>query len=331
VPLAFGVAWRGGEANGPGVFSTSGILLSVLPAYLLILAGLVLRRAGVLRHEHDEGVMHVVFHVMYPCFILDKILGSSALRGVSAVAWPMAFGFCVPVLGIGIGWLVGRMLGMEKGTGRRTFALSSGVQNFGYTAIPVVQQLWGGTGALAVLFVHNLGVECAMWSVGVMLMSGAKKLEWRRLINGPMFAVVGGLLLVGLGWDRHVTGPPREAMRMLGQGAFPVAIALTGAMMHDMLGKERPSLRVVLGGSLVRLGLSPLAILLIAKCLPLAVELKQVIVVQAAMPAAMTPVLFARLYGGRPAIAVQIVLVTTLLSLLTLPWIIRWGMLWLGL
>jgi predicted permease len=312
------------------VFPTSEILRSILPAYLLIVAGLVLRRLGVLRREHDEGVMHVVFHVMYPCFILDKILGSDAVGSLSKVAWPMALGFLLPIVGIGIGWLVGRCLGMEKGTGQRTFALSSGVQNFGYTAIPVVQQLWPA-GAIAVLFVHNLGVECAMWSVGVMLMSGSKGIEWRRLINGPMFAVVGGLLLVGLSWDHHVTGPPREAMRMLGQGAFPVAIALTGAMMFDMLGQERPSWKVGFGGALVRLVISPAVILGAAKFLPVATELKQVLLVQAAMPAAMTPVLFARLYGGRPAVAVQIVVATTLLSLLTLPWVIAWGKVWLGL
>jgi len=313
-----------------GVFPTSEILRSILPAYLLIVAGLALRRLGVLRREHDEGVMHVVFHVMYPCFILDKILGSDAVGSLSKVAWPMALGFVLPIAGIGIGWIAGRCLGMEKGTGQRTFALSSGVQNFGYTAIPVVQQLWPA-GAIAVLFVHNLGVECAMWSVGVMLMSGSKDIEWRRLINGPMFAVVGGLLLVGLSWDHHVTGPPREAMRMLGQGAFPVAIALTGAMMFDMLGQERPSWKVVFGGALVRLVISPAVILGAAKFLPIATELKQVLLVQAAMPAAMTPVLFARLYGGRPAVAVQIVVATTLLSLLTLPWVIAWGKAWLGL
>jgi predicted permease len=68
-----------------------------------------------------------------------------------------------------------------------------------------------------------------------------------------------------------------------------------------------------------------------AKFLPIATELKQVLLVQAAMPAAMTPVLFARLYGGRPAVAVQIVVATTLLSLLTLPWVIAWGKAWLGL
>ena len=49
------------------------------------------------------------------------------------------------------------------------------------------------------------------------------------------------------------------------------------------------------------------------------------------MPAAMTPIILARLYGGRPAIAVQIVVFTTALSLLSLPWIITLGCRWIGL
>jgi hypothetical protein len=60
-------------------------------------------------------------------------------------------------------------------------------------------------------------------------------------------------------------------------------------------------------------------------------ELRQVLVVQAAMPAAMTPIMLARLYGGRPAIAVQVVLATTIGSIVTLPWIIYWGIHWVGL
>ena len=60
----------------------------------------------------------------------------------------------------------------------------------------------------------------------------------------------------------------------------------------------------------MRLVLSPLVILSAAKFLPIAVELKQVLIVQAAMPAAMTPILLARLYGGRAGIAVQVVVAT---------------------
>jgi predicted permease len=117
----------------------------------------------------------------------------------------------------------------------------------------------------------------------------------------------------------------------LGSGAFPIAILLTGAVMVDMLGHERPSPKVILGGCVMRLAILPAFLLTAAKFLPMPLELKQVLVVQAAMPAAMTPIMLARLYGGVPGIAVQIVLATTALSLLSLPVVIVWGKAWLGL
>jgi predicted permease len=120
-------------------------------------------------------------------------------------------------------------------------------------------------------------------------------------------------------------------MKMLGAGAFPVAILLIGAVIMDLAVAERPSVRVTLGGSVVRLLLVPAVFLTAAKMLPLIDEMRRVLVVQAAMPAAMTPILLAKLYGGRPAIAVQIVVVTTALTLLTLPLIIAFGVRWIGL
>ena len=302
----------------------------MLPVYLLLIAGAVLRRAGVIRQEHDAGIMRVVFAVMLPCFILDKILGSAVLRSGPVVIWSVTLGFGMIMVGILIGLVIGRLIGLEKGPGMRTFALSAGCQNFGFTAAPVVEILWG-TGALALLFVHNIGVEVAMWSVGVMMMSSQRGISWRPLVNGPIIAVVIGLTLMVLGLDDDVTGAGRKAMSMIGAGAFPLAILVTGCTMIDLVGAERPNLKVIFGGAVVRLLLAPTAILIVAKFLPLPMELRQVLVVQAAMPAGMTAILLARLYGGRPAVAVQVVIATTVLSLLTLPWIITWGSAWIGL
>jgi hypothetical protein len=312
------------------VISPGIVIASVLPVYLLIVAGAVLRRTGVLLKEHDEGVMRMVFSVMLPCYILDKILGSEVLRSGAAVAWSIGLGFGLIMVGILFGLVVGRVIGLERGSGMRTFALSSGCQNFGFTAVPVFEILWGATG-LAVLFVHNIGVEVAMWSVGVMMIGGSRKFSWRKLLNGPVIAVTIGLTLVALGLDDQVTGWARRAMSMIGIGAFPVAIVITGCTMIDLIGSEKPSMKVIVGGSVVRLALAPFAILCAAKFLPLPTELRQVLVVQAAMPAGMTSILLARLYGGRPAVAVQIVLATLILSFLTLPWIITWGSRWIGL
>lgn len=313
------------------MISPGTVIASVLPVYLLIFVGAGLRRIGVLKREGDEGVMRLVFQVMLPCFILDKILGSEVLRSGAVVTWGLGLGFALIVCGMIVGWLTGAAIGLGRGTGRRTFALTTGCQNFGFTAVPVVEILWGGGGALALLFVHNIGVEIAIWSVGVMLMSGDRGIPWRKLINGPIIVVIIGMILVALRLDHYIQGPPRTAISMLGVGAFPVAIALTGASMMDLVGSEKPMWKVVFASVLVRLAIVPAIILSAAKFLPLAIELKQVLVVQAAMPAAMSPILLAKLYGGRPAIAVQVVLATTIVSLLTLPWIITWGIRWLDL
>jgi predicted permease len=81
----------------------------------------------------------------------------------------------------------------------------------------------------------------------------------------------------------------------------------------------------------VRIILAPLLILSAAKFLPIPLELRQVLVVQAAMPAALSTVLLARLYNGRPAVAVQVIIATTIVSIGSLPWIITWGSQWVGL
>jgi len=319
------------------VISPTAVIISVLPVYLLIVAGAALRKAGLLRHEHDAGAMQLVYSVMLPCFILDQILGAEVLRSGAVVAWGIGLGFALLLSGLLTAWLMARIMGLERGTGLRTFTVAAGCQNYGFTAIPVLSILWGSS-ACAMLFVHNIGVEVAMWSVGVMIISGQRGLPWRKLINGPIIAVSIGLLLVALGLDRPVSGPLhyatdplRKVISLLGVGAFPVAILITGASMVGLAEKARPSWKIITGAVVVRLLLAPSLILAAAKYLPLVVELRQVLVVQAAMPAAMTPIMLARLYGGRPAVAVHVVLATTLGSLLSLPWIIFWGIEWIGL
>lgn len=267
---------------------------------------------------------------MAPCFILDRMLGAIILRDFSTLATGIALGFSLIIAGIGIGYFVGKAIGLTHGHGIRTFALASGCQNYGYTAVPVVEILWG-TSAVAVLFVHNIGVEIAIWSFGVMLLSGDRTIQWKRMLNGPIIAVGIGLILVLLHIDDKITGPPRDVISWMGVGAFPIALVMTGASMMDLVGTEKPSWKIIFGSILVRMLLSPVIIIACAKWIPMSLELKQVLLVQSAMPAAMVPILLAKIYGGRPIVAVQIIIATTLVSILTLPYIIAFGMRFLDL
>ena len=274
--------------------------------------------------------MQVIFWVMTPCFILDRMLGAVILRDYSTLVMGISLGFFLILVGIAIGYLVGKAIGLEPGHGRRTFALASGCQNYGYTAVPVAQILWG-TSTVAVLFVHNIGVEIAIWSFGVMLLSGDSKFNWKRMVNGPIIAVVIGLLLVLLHLDDKITGPPRHFIYLVGIGAFPIALVMTGASMLDLVGKEKPSWKIISGSILVRMILAPIVFILCAKFVPMFAELKAVLLIQSAMPAAMVPILLAKIYGGRPAVAVQVIIATTIVSIFTLPYIITYGMRFLDL
>jgi predicted permease len=312
------------------LISPTTVILAVLPVYLLMAGGAALRKLGILKQENDAGVMNVIFSVMLPCFILDRMLGEEVLRNFQVLASGIGIGFSLIILGICCGYLAGKLIGLAPGHGIRTFAIASGCQNYGFTAVPVVEILWG-TSAVALLFVHNIGVEVAIWSIGVMLMSGETGIPWKRLANGPIIAVAIGLLLVSLRVDHLVTGPPRAAISMIGIGAFPLAIMMTGATIMDLAGTEKPSWKIMTASCVVRLAVMPAVIILCAKFIPMATELRQILLVQAAMPAALVPILLARIYGGRPAVAVQVVVATTVVSVFTLPYIITFGIRYLDL
>ena len=112
--------------------------------------------------------------------------------------------------------------------------------------------------------------------------------------------------------------------------AVPLGLLMTGVSPASYLGDVRALVqpKITLLACVVRL--LPLLILAAAKGLPLSVELKRVLVVQAARPAGVMPIIMARHYGGQPLTAVQIVLGTTILVLLTIPLWLKAGLAWVG-
>ena len=90
------------------------------------------------------------------------------------------------------------------------------------------------------------------------------------------------------------------------------------------------SLRVTPAACALRLVLFPAILLGLAKILPVSQELKRVIMVQAAMPAGVMPILIARHYGGQPLTAVQVVIGTMIGGLIAIPLWLRIGLAWIG-
>ena len=318
------------------------ILIAVIPIYILMVVGGGLRRVRVLGPEMDDGLIKLVIHVLYPALILDKVLRAELLRDPLVVVSAIGVGFTIIVIGLLVALLIGRLIGLRKGTGWRSFTLTAGVQNYGYVAIPLLMVFFpqNETAVLGLLFTHSLGVELGVWTLGMFILRGKPFKSPREFVSGPMVAVVVGLLLVFSRIDVLVENSKAAAflfgtflnlLHWLGLAAFPVGLLLIGTVISDLLGKERYSPRIGLGSIMVRMVLMPAVILALAKFLPLVTEFKQVLLVQAAMPSAVTPVVYARHYGADPAAAVHVVVTTSLAAIITIPIIISLGRMWLGL
>ena len=315
--------------------SLSDVLSAVLPVFFLALVGIGLRRVRWLTEEADATLLRLVVNVLTPCLIFDKVLGNQALQRAENLFIPPLMGFGGIVLGIGICWLFRRRVGLKTDAEQRTFALVAGLQNYGYVPFPLVLVLFANhPDTPGVLFVHNLGVDIAMWTLGLMTLGHATGPgEWRKLINAPLVAIVLSLLLNACGAARWMPRPVGITTSMLGACAFPLGIMLTGAMVADQIRQLHTARAAgaLIWSAIFRLGVIPALMLGIVRVLPCSVEVKRVIVVQAAMPAGVFPIVLSRLYGGDPATAVRIVAGTTILSLITIPLWIQVGMAWLHL
>jgi hypothetical protein len=114
--------------------------------------------------------------------------------------------------------------------------------------------------------------------------------------------------------------------------AIPLGLLMIGVSVANYLGELEALFhpKVTIAACVLRLGLLPLVILAVARWLPCPIELKHVLVIQAAMPAGVFTIVVARHYGGQPLTAVQITLGTTMLGILTIPLWIRLGLAWVG-
>jgi predicted permease len=310
------------------------VLTAVLPVFGIMAVGFWLRRRSWLTADADASLMRLCINLLIPSLIFSSVLGNAALHRPENLLLPPLVGFGMAGVGMTVARLFARLAGLRTKPEQRTFAFLAGLQNYAYLVIPLCISLFD-EGTTGVLFVHNVGTEMALWTLGVATLTGTGLAGgWRKIFNAPLIALALALALNFLGM---VYVPPASValvgktiltvIHWFGQAAIPLGLLLIGAIVADHLEDARggKAARVVTVAALVRLGVMPVLFLLLAKLLPCSIELKRVIVLQGAMPSAVLPIVITKHYGGDPRTALQVALGTSVMGLATIPLWIHFG------
>lgn len=299
-----------------GNFLTVGTQVLVL--FILIGVGVVCTKANLLRDTAVRCMADVVLYFATPCVIIRsfqreitpellKSLGISALAAVG-----------VHLLGIALAHLLCR----DKDRSRECL-LRFGVvfSNAGYMAIPLQQAILGDDGVFfGAVFVAVFNL--VLWTYGVGIMSGgAKALSLRKvLLNPGLIGVALGfvLLLCGITLPTVLASPIdhlanlNTPIPMLVIGYYLAEADVKGAL------RDRSSYLTIA----LRLAVIPLITLGVLWACGVRGTVLISAVIGASAPIATSTTMFAAKFDHSPTLSVNLVVLSTLLSVVTMPLIV---------
>ncbi len=304
------------------------IVASVLGVFLVMAIGAISRRVNWLTRASDHSLANLIKNVLLPAYFVSQILAGPLLESGTATWHPPALGFAMTSLGFGVAFLfakcIGPHIGLIQDSQQRAFALCAGICNYGYIPIPLAETFYPN--AVVPLILHNVGVELSLWSVGVALISGRFGKSWyRAALSPPFLAVIIACCLKPFMPASQLPNALAFALDTLGNTAIPLGILLTGAIMMDFMSTPTwmKSQKIAAAAIIIRQGLMPCLMIATALLFSLDTSLKDVIVLQAAMPAAVFPIVLVRLYDSDTTTSTQVIVSTSVAGLLLIPaWLI---------
>jgi predicted permease len=300
----------------------NGLLVTLLAALSI---GALLRKVGRLPREASTYLNRIILDVTLPALVVAVLCDAELERGIAGALVATAAGQAVGLI-FGIG--LARLFGASRAT-QGAAGLVAAFANTGFFGVPLVTTLFGGKGVgpSTAILVDTFNTTVLLWTSGLMFAQrwGDRKDPTRRvsvfaaLLTPLTLAVALGLALNAL----HAVPPPaiRSALERIGAATTALVFLSLGISLD--FGALRGRVGAMLSVSAVKLVLAPLAALAMVRALGMSGPIAQVAILQSAMPTAMMSAILAAESGCDGSFAAGVALTTTLVSMATLPMLIR--------
>ena len=289
------------------------LISAVLPIALVALVGAVVGRVFALERL---TLARLSIYALLPALVLNS-LAETTLELGNAIAIIIAF-----LLNTGLLYLVAAILGrlLKFSSDQKKSLIATTVfANVGNMGLPFVLFSLGEAG-LERAIVYLVGSSLMTASIFPIVLKGEGILAGLRYTLGlpVLWATVAGIVLQSTGATLPVS--VGHGVTLLSGGAIPVALLMLGIQLS-----ETPFIfgRYDLMGAGLRLIVSPLLAMAVSQGVGLAGVDRQVVVLQAAMPVAVNSLIWVTELGGDTVRVARTIVLSTLLSLGTLP-IVLW-------
>lgn len=298
------------------------VLNQILVLFFTLIVGYVARRLNVFGEEVTRGLSSLLLKVALPALIIDSLQQSFTPKLLKASGQILLIVFFVYLFSGLMALLVGKLLKPPAAdAGVYRFALL--FPNVGFMGYPVVNAVFGAE-AVFYAAIYNLPFNLIVFTVGIMIISWGvnrttQKITPAMFLNPATVAVVIGFLFFL--FSIELPTAIAATVKQLGSLTTPLSMILIGALLANcnfkaMLGNWR--IYVICSFRLIAIPLATWVVLRSFTSDPLLIGVPTIM---AAMPVAANSAILAQEYGANSFLASQVVFVTTLLSVITIPFI----------
>jgi len=308
---------------------TNIVLTQIAILAIVVIIGAIAAVFKVLNHDTLGMLSKVIFNISLPLMLFTNFLKLDATPKLLANSFiVLSVSAFVIFFMLFIGWVTARIF---KITGREAavFKAHAMFGNIIFLGFPLINALYGAEGLLyASMF--QLTSNIIMWTVGVVVLTFGNGVSWKKsilkVVNPNTIATVIGLIFFLLSIKLHAiivtplteTGAANTWLCMLYIGAMLASSDVGGLL-------KNKSLYIISFNRLVFVPAILIALFALAASLLGTSPDKlvtSVIILEASMPCMASVVIMAKELGADDRLAVGNVFVSTILSIVTLPFVL---------
>jgi len=299
----------------------------IISLFLLIMIGYMAKKARFVSSDIKGHISNLVLNITLPLYIFTAMqfeFSTDVLKETGTLVLVSFLFYAGVTL---LSYLYAKLFKL-KDTKKDVFQYVIIFSNVGYMGYPIMFELAGEKGMFYAA-IYNLSFNVLTWTLGVYIMSRHKNsMEKQTLgeklvhvLNPSLFAVILGFTCFVL--SIRIPELFMTTFKSIGQTTTPLSMMFIGIILAEIKAKDIVSDISVFIVAGIRLLVIPMLVFLILKAVGLDGLLLTIPVVLSAMPAAANTAVVASRYENDYQLASKLIFVTTLLSIGTIPIILK--------
>lgn len=288
---------------------------------IFLAAGYIFARMKIVGPEFNKGLSKLVINFFLVGMILSSVVNKEFDMTGKEIIISLGLWCVMIAVSVTVGWLTPKIFRMKNGDSGM-YSLMIGFMNNGFMGFPLVAAVYGAD-CLFFAALSNIPFNLVLYTLGLIILNSGEngqKLELKRIINAPICATLAAILILALKIRLPVF--VEDTVGYMSSATVPLSMMCIGVSLGGVALKDafcHPRLYIV---SLMRLVVCPLITWLILRSFVTDTVMLGTIVLLAATPTAVICTILGIEYGRDGIESSEGILLSTLLSMVTIPLII---------